>query len=189
MAIARLPAFSLQTKIILLVILIVSTVLSISAYLSVRITEKALEEDVRERGVIVAQGLVAGIGREQDLEDIRALQREVQAVMRSRGSINRIAVFVLGFEGLVSIVSSDRTAVSSLREPSQGAVKKGKTVTALRDALGERVWVVATPIKIQRKVVGAVGVEVSLQGADLLSARQRRQSLGIMGMAALVIVG
>jgi len=189
MAIVRLPTFSLQTRIILLVILIVSTVLSLSVYLSVQIAEKALEEDVRERGVIVAQGLVAGILSEQDLEDLRALGREVQAVMRSRGGINRIVIFALRPEGLVSIVSSDRAAISTLREVVQRSIKRGRTVTALRVSAGERVWDVGAPIRIGRRVVGAVGVEVSLKGTDRLAARQRWQSLGIMGIAALVIVG
>lgn len=185
----RLGTFSLQSKIILLVILIVTIALSISTYLNVRIAAKALEENVKEWGIIVAQGLGAGIRRREVLENPMTFRREVQAVMRFQGSIERVAIFVLRSEGLISIVSTDRTAIRALKGAARDAVRGGKTEAVLRVTEGIRVWGVAVPIWIERKVAGVVGVEASLERADLLVAKQRRKALEIMGMTALVIIG
>lgn len=187
MTIERLRALSLQTKIILLVIFIVGTVLSFSTYLSMKISEKALEEDMRERAVIVAQGLAAGIQHWSDLEDVKAIRKEIQAVMRTRGSLLRIGFFRLVPGGLALLTSSGEGEEVTLYEKGQKAVKRNMTVTDLRSSGEQRRWDVATPIYIGRRIVGAVAVEASLEQADQLAARQRRQFLAIMLVAGVLI--
>lgn len=185
----RPGAFSLRAKIISLVILIVGGILLIFASVSVKVVERALEDDVRERALLVAQGLAAGVYRRQDLEDLPPLRQEMEAVLRSRGSIERIAIFVRRGGRPLSVALSDGVETPGLEEVARRTLSAGEPTAVLRWADGARVWHVAQPMRLRQRVVGAVAVEVSLKQADLLAARQRRQSLAMMGMAALAIVG
>ena len=179
---------SLQTRLIFLVILIVSTVLLVSTSANLWTTAQGLEEDIKEQGLLVAQGVAAAVVSEQDLDNPIFLQRQV-AEMRSRGDIKRIAVFALKPHGLASVVSSDPTEVETLVAVVQKSVREGRTVAIRRVTEKGRAWNVAAPIKSGPVVVGAVAVEVSLRRVDIWAARLRRQSLGIMAGALVVIVG
>lgn len=189
MPIARPGAFSLQTKIILLVILIVCTVLSFSTYLRIRVSEKILEEDVKERAILVARGLAVGIRSQRGLGDVEVLQGEIQSVVRARGAFVRIGIFGVRPHGLVLVASSEEDMAPTLYERGREAIKEKRTVAVLRGVGRKRVWDVAVPIRIGRRIVGAVAVEASLERADRLAARERRQSFAIGAAAAILIVG
>ena len=189
MPIIRFAALGLQTKIIFLVILIVSTVLFVSTGMSLRTAARSFDEDVKEQGLLVAQGLAAAVGSARDLDDPLPLRREVEGQMRPRGNIKKIAVFAVRAQDLVPVVLSDREAVQALSGVAQASVTQGRTVAVQQTSETGRVWGVATPIKVGETALGAVGVEVSLKRADVLAASQARQSMEIMGMAAVIIVG
>ena len=68
------------------------------------------------------------------------------------------------------------------------SILEGRVSTALERFQGTRIWKVTAPILLQGNVVGAIQVRSSLETADRLAARERRQSLSLMTAASVFIV-
>ncbi len=176
--------FSLRTKVISLIILIVAAVLSVSTYMSVRLSEALLAEELRESTIKLAGELAAEIRSRNQLEDARTLQEAIEWVMEVRPLVRRIDVFALTPNGLTLVASSSGTGGSA------GILKSApqEDIAELVRESGSRVWEVVTPIRLGDEVAGALRLRVSFKKADELAARMRLQFLLIMGAAVVLIV-
>jgi sensor histidine kinase regulating citrate/malate metabolism len=91
-SVQRWPTTSLQTKATLLVIAIVAGVLGLSTFLNIRVSEHALERDLRDSAIALARQFAAGIGSWEELNNPTTLQVDIGQVMEDRPSIVGVEV-------------------------------------------------------------------------------------------------
>ncbi len=185
----HLESLSLQARIVFLVVFIVAVVLFLSTYLNMKLSEKTFEEDLKERAVNLAQELAASIGTRKELEDPEILGREMEDIKRVRGTIESIEVFALSPQGTVLVASTGGTSMKRSAPPVWPVVGKGDVVASLEELRGRRLWNVTAPVRLGGEIAGAIRVGFSLEKADRLAAKERRQSLAIMAAASILIVG
>ncbi len=182
-------SLSLQARIVSLVVLIVAVVLFLSTYLDLKLSEKTLGEEMKERAVSLAQELAASIGTRRELEDSKILGREMEEIRKTQRTIQSIEIFTFGPTGLALIASTGGASGPRSGFPDWRAVRKGGVAASLEETVGRRLWSVTAPIRLAEEVVGAITVKFSLEAADQHAAKERRQSLAIMIAATLLIVG
>lgn len=185
----RVKSLSLQARIISLVILIVAVVLFLSTYLDIKLSEKTFEEELREQAVSLAQALAASIGTWKELEDAEILLKEMEEIKRVRRNIESIEVFAFTSKGLALIASTGGTSGPGSGPMEWEVVREGRVAASLEKARGQRLWNVVAPIRLGEEIVGAIKVKFSLEKADRLAAKERRQSFAIMAVASVLIVG
>jgi sensor histidine kinase regulating citrate/malate metabolism len=83
----RWPIRSLQAKATLLVIAIVAGVLALSTFLNIRVSERALERDLRDNAIILARQFAAGIGSSEELNNPAILRLDIGQLMEDRPSV------------------------------------------------------------------------------------------------------
>lgn len=89
----RWPIRSLQTKATLLVIAIVGGVLALSTFLDIRVSERALERDLRDNAIALAQQFAGVIGSWEELNNPAMLQVDIGQVMEDRPSVVAVVVY------------------------------------------------------------------------------------------------
>ncbi len=176
---------SLRTKVISLIILIVAVVLTTSTYLSVRLSEKLLVQEVKENAITLASELAAGFWTRGDLDDASTLKAGIEEVMQLRPLVRRIEVYALSAQGLSLVASS--SAKGGFRQPLK-APPPQVTANLGRDS-GGRFWEVITPIRVGDEVAGALRLKVSLKNADELATTTRLHFFLVMSGAVVLIVG
>jgi two-component system, NtrC family, sensor kinase len=179
---------SLQAKATLLVIAIVAGVLALSTFFNVQVSERALERDRRDHAIALARQFAADINSWEELNSPEPLQAMIDQVMEPRSSIVGVEVYAVT-EGVLTRITSRDEKVSDGPSPEVSqVVLKNRPVAVLREEHGGRQWDVAAPVHIGGVFGGVVRLQVSLEGADQLAARERRQAMLIMGTSTVVIV-
>jgi sensor histidine kinase regulating citrate/malate metabolism len=80
---------SLQAKATLLVIAIVAGVLALSTFLNIRVSENALERDLRDNAIALAQQFAAGIGSWEELNNPATPEVDIEQMMGDRPTVRR----------------------------------------------------------------------------------------------------
>jgi signal transduction histidine kinase/HAMP domain-containing protein len=182
-------SFSLQTRIISLVVIIVALVLLLSTYLDSKLSERTFEEDFRNQAVILAQELAASVGARRELEDAEVLGRELEEIRGIRRSLDSIEAVLFTLKGPKLIASTGRSSGRPFDPTAWSEVQEGTVVASLEKAQGQRWWDVTAPIRLNGEIAGAMKVRFSLEDADRLATTERRQSFIIMTVASVLIVG
>lgn len=182
-------SFSLQARIISLVIIIVALVLFLSTYLDSKLSERTFEEDFRNQAVILAQELAASVGGRRELEDAEVLGRELEEIKGIRRTLESIDAFLFTLRGPKLIASTRRSSGQQFDPTEWSKVRDGTVVAYLEKAQGLRLWDVTAPIRLSGEIAGAMKVRFSLEDADRLATTERRQSFTIMTVASVLIVG
>jgi two-component system, NtrC family, sensor kinase len=182
-------ALNLQARIIGLVILIVALVLFLSSYLDSKLSEQAFEKDLRDQTIRLAQELATGIAERQIIGTPDVLKTEIEALKALRKNLQSLNVFLSSPRGPV-LTASTHGASQALPEPEVWSrVQQGRVFASLDQLHRPRIWEVTAPLRLKGEIVGALRVRSSLENADRLAARERRQSLSIMSVASVLIVG
>jgi two-component system, NtrC family, sensor kinase len=184
----HIRALGLQTRIICLVIFIVACVLFLSSYLDSKLSEQAFEKDLRDQTVSLAQELAAGIAVQQIIGAPDVLNKEIEVFQRLQRNLHSLAVFVSSPLGPVLAASTPGSSQAVPEPEVWHGILEGRVSTSLERFQGTRLWKVTAPIMLQETIVGAIQVRSSLETADRLAARERRQSLSIMTVASMFIV-
>jgi signal transduction histidine kinase len=172
-----------------LVILIVALVLFLSSYLDSKLSEQAFEKDLQDQTVGLAQELAASIGSQKLLETPGVLVKQLEGVKSVRKHLQSLDTFRFTPQGPLMIASTHSIADILPTLATWSQVREGRLVTALEGGQKARVWEVTAPIQLNGEVAGAIRVRSSLENADQLAARERRQSFTIMSVASVLIVG
>jgi two-component system, NtrC family, sensor kinase len=179
---------SLQTKATLLVIAIVAGVLALSTFLNIRVSEHALERDLRDNAIALAQQFAAGIGSWEELNNPASLQVDIEQIMGDRPSIIGMEVYAAAHGVLHFITSSDEEGSTNPISEVLQVAQENKPVAVQRPGRTGRQWDVAVPVHHNETFAGVVRLHFSLREADRLAGRERRQAVLIMGAAAVAIV-
>jgi two-component system NtrC family sensor kinase len=179
---------AVRHKLVLLAALVLIGVASGYAWLSLHLSGRALEEDLKFRAVIFAREIAATIGDRDDLLNEVKLTQQITRLGVVRPSVLQLDVLALA-DGASRVVASSNPAVRLPFSRRDGAeVRSGRTVARLIETGPERYWEVIAPIALENDVGGAIAVKFSTQRGDELAARIRFWAL-TLGAASLVAMG
>jgi two-component system NtrC family sensor kinase len=184
----RWPIRSLQTKATLLVIAIVAGVLALSTFFNIRVSERALERDLRDNAITLAQQFAAGIGSWEELNNPAMLQVDIGQLMEDRPSVVGVEVYTTPHGVPTFITSGDEELWTNAAPEVFQVAQENKPMAVQRQGRTGRQWDAAVPVHVNGTLAGVVRLQVSLREADRLAGRERRQAVLIMGASTVAIV-
>ena len=179
---------SLQTKATFLVIAIVAGVLGLSTFLNIRVSEHALEQDLRDNAIGLARQFAAGIGSWEELNNPTTLQVDIGQVMEDRPSIVGGEVYAMAHGVPHLILSIDEEVETDPAPEVFQVAQENKPMALQRQGRTGRQWDAVVPVHLNDTLAGVVHLQVSLREADRLAGRERRQAVLIMGASTVAIV-
>jgi len=180
----------LQTRITLLVALIVLSVLVLFSYLDFRLTAHSQRELFRERAIYVTRELDSKIYSLKDLEDIPYLEEEIANWMYARPSIKEIDIFVFSKSTYKIQVSSSQAQDLGLTHQDLQSLKRDMVLSTLRKREDESQWEILAPLHLGRKIIGGIRIVTSLQEADTFLAQKRTNTIvfTLISVAILIFI-
>jgi signal transduction histidine kinase len=179
--------WSLRAKIVGLTVGVVLPIMAGTTALAVRLSRAALEEDIRNSGLILARELAASVASRSGTAAEAAFQQEIGSIL-GRGSLVRdAAVYAVGQRELTV-----RAYGGQLNPPGpddEVAAREGQEVIDLRREAGERTWRIAVPIWAGSRSVGAVSLTLPLGRADALAGRVEHQAIFVGAATVVLLVG
>ncbi len=179
----------LQTRITLLVAIIVVSVLVVSSYLDLRLTEHSQQELFRERTIYVTRELDAVIYSLSDLENVSHLEEEIAGWMYARPSIKAIDIFLFHKNTYKVQVSSAGETDLNLTYQDLQSLKRDLVLSTLNDKNQQLSWIVTAPLHVGRKIVGGIRIVTSLEEAEayLMQKRTRTVLITLISVAVLIL--
>lgn len=179
----------LQTRITLLVAVIVASVVVVSSYLDLRLTEHSQQELFRERTIYVTRELDSLVYSMSDLENVTRLEEEIAGWMYARPSIKAIDMFVFHKNTYKVQISSSGETDLALSVQDLQSLKRDLVLSTLTNINQQPCWVVAAPLHVGRKIVGGIRIVTSLEEAEAFFAQKRMRTfvLTLISVAVLIL--
>jgi two-component system, NtrC family, sensor kinase len=171
---------SLRFQLVAIVLATVATVLVASQILDTRLSEGALERDLKERGTLYLRTVDSLWGR----TGVEGFRRELKAIVEGDREVTAIDVLRWRDRSLEPVITTRPPA-----EAAQAKLSAAAQETMLREGLvrvelttrdGGKAWRMAMPVARGGVLVGATQVEFSLVEVSRLE-----RSLRLMGIALL----
>jgi len=180
----------LQTRITILVALVVVSVLALFSYLDFRLTAHSQRELFRERAIYVTRELDAKIYSLKNLENLEFLEEETSGWMYTRPSIKAIDFFVFYKNSYKVSFSSSQLADLGLTHQKLESLKRGLVLSTLVKKENESFWEILSPLYVGRKVVGGIRLLNSLEEADAFLAGKRTRTIvfTLISVAILILI-
>jgi len=180
----------LQTRITLLVAVIVVSVLVLFSYLDFRLAAHSQRELFRGRTIYVTRELDSKIYSLKDLEDIPYLEEEIANWLYARPSIKEIDIFVFSKNTYKIQVSSPQSADLGLTLTDLQSLKRDMVLSILREKDGGSYWEILAPLHLGRKIIGGIRILTSLEEADVYLAKKRTNTIvfTLISVAVLVFI-
>jgi signal transduction histidine kinase len=179
--------WSLRAKVTAITVAVALPVLAASTLLTVRLSRRALEDDIRASGLTVARELAASAANVLGTGGEAVLQREIESLL-GRGSVVReAAVYAVTPRGLAPVAhgASARPAGSA----EEIAARERQELVALGHSGGDRRLEVAVPVIRGGQSIGVVSVALALLRTDALIRQEERQALGLGIVTVGLLVG
>ena len=174
-------------KLILLGALVVLAVSTGFTWLSLALTQRAVEEDLRRRAIVYAREVAVTLGEGHRLEGGSELERLIVRLRDIRSSVLQLDVVSFTPDGPVVVATSHAGKTLPFVERDTPEVRQGTVVTRAVTSGVDRHWEVMAPIALDGSVVGAVAVKVSAQRADELTSRIRFWAVTLAAASVIVI--
>ncbi len=177
----------LQTRITLLVAMVVVSVLVLFSYLDLRLTEHSQKELFRERTIYVIREIDAKIHNMKDLENLSFLEEEIASWMYARPTIQSIDIFVFDKNSYKVQVSSRGERDLGLTHKDLQSLKRDRVLTTLKEKDQETYWEILAPLHLGRKIAGGIRIITSLQEAEGFLGRKRTRTI-VFTLASVAIL-
>ena len=180
----------LQTRITLLVTMIVISVLALFSYLDLRLTEHSQRELFRERTIYVTRELDAKIYSLKELENISFLEEETSGWMYARPSIKEIDIFVFYKTSYKIQYSSSEETDLGLSLQNLQSLRRDLVLSKLTQKEDSSFWEILAPLHIGRRVVGGIRILTSLEEAESYLAVKRTRTIlfTLISVAILILI-
>lgn len=185
----RQRPLGLQTRITILVALIVASILVIFSYLEFRITEQAHRELLREKAIYVIREIDSKIYSVKDLENKSFLEEEIAGWLYTRPSIKSIDIFAFHKNSYKVQASSAERVNLGITNRDLESIKLDQIISALKNNGAETYWEILAPLHVGRKIVGGLKVIVSLEEAqEFLGKKKTRTIVFTLASVAVLIL-
>jgi len=157
---------TLRFQLIAIVVATVASVLAMSQWLDTTFSERALERDIKERGLLVLSTVDSLWGR----SDADTLAHKLAALVEGSRDVLAIDVYRVDSKGSEVALTTRGAESPPAVDAAQMAqlVREGILTTRLRGPDGADVWRLVMPLQRSGTVVGAAQVDVSLTEAASL---------------------
>ena len=172
---------SLRFQLIAIVLATVATVLAAEQMLATRLSERALERDLSERGLLYLRTVDSLWGR----TGAEGFRRELNAIVQGDREVTQIDVLRFRDGQFQTAVTTRPAAEIADAVPSptmQQALREGQVRTESTIRGGEAAWRMAMPVARRGVLVGATQVEFTL-------AEVRRLERSLRWMSAVLLLG
>jgi len=172
---------SLRFQLIAIVLATVATVLAAEQMLATRLSERALERDLSERGLLYLRTVDSLWGR----TGAEGFRRELNAIVQGDREVTQIDVLRWRegqFQTAITTRPSAEVADAVPSATMQQALREGQVRTESTTRGGEAAWRMAMPVTRRGVLVGATQVEFTL-------AEVRRLERSLRWMSAVLLLG
>jgi two-component system, NtrC family, sensor kinase len=152
---------SLRFQLIAIVVATVATVLAAEQWFDTRLSERAMERDLKERGLLYLRTVDSLLGH----TGAEALRREFTAIVEGDRELTAIDVLRLRegrLEPFITTRPPTEAAATLDPEAESTLMREGFARVEVRSSDGTASWRMATPIMRAGRMVGATYVDVSL---------------------------
>ena len=173
---------TLRVQLIAIVVLTVAVVLTLSQWVNTRQSEHALEQDMRERGLLVGRAVASRQGRtnKEELRTVIEGDREIVAI-----NTYRLADGVLVPDVRVSEV--DGAGGCTLTAQDVDALAHGDLTRTFQAPDGTDRRCITVPQREDGRIVGAA--QVDLKAAAVVRLKRRLQTIyGIVLLASIILI-
>jgi signal transduction histidine kinase len=178
---------SLREKLIAVSLISVAVALLASTLIDTELARRAFLQRFQDDAIRGTKELAAGFGGSTELDDWETLVQKIHQIKEARGDIRQIDVFAKAPDNNWLLAASDEDPpVAHLGPQELSSLARGRTSAELQEEWGERYWRVTTPIRVDKRVIGALQVLISWESAQQDEAKERRQVL--LMLAATVIL-
>ncbi len=179
-------AWSLRTKIVLVTMGVVLSVVALTTYLTIRMSRVAIEDDLRTSGLSLARELAASAVSGRGLVPTTELQQDLTSLLGRGSVVQDAAVYAVTPRGLVEWASAGPSHPPSPED--EIAAREGQEIATLKSRGDERYWQVVVPIWDNQRSVGAVSLSLPLVRTDALARRAARQAIGVGAVTGLLLI-
>ncbi|HTU03416.1 MAG TPA: ATP-binding protein [Candidatus Sulfotelmatobacter sp.] len=180
--------WSFRAKIIAIIAGVVLPVMVTMTTLTIRLSRKALEDDIRESGVALARELAASAPEVLDESGGRALQAEAAGLVGKAGMVDQVAIYALLPDGLLRLANAGRAGNPGAEETL--AARTGREVVAFVTGPEGRAWRIAVPIARGGQIIGVVALRLPLDRAEAVARLAEQQAVGLgAGAIVLLVIG
>ncbi|MBI3597765.1 MAG: HAMP domain-containing protein [Nitrospirae bacterium] len=183
---------SIKTKILLLMILCVVSILLISTYFTQKMIEKDAEANLQKDAFNIVREIDSAMTTDQALTTLDVIDEDLLDMMAIRTNIERIDLLLFSPTGELLLFTSKMTVshspfVLSLEDVER--VKKGQFLSKA-ERIGNVNYVnVIAPVHLHDKVFGLIEMKMSRKEFDRLHAKEKNQAFIITLLSVLLISG
>ena len=192
MKMIALRNISIKTKILLLMILSVVSILLTSTYFTQKMIEKDAEANLQKDGFNIVREIDSAITTEQAFNKLDVINEDLLDMMAIRTNIERIDLFSFSPAGDLLPFTSKMTVPHSpivLSSEDIDRVKKDQIISKA-EQIGKVNYVnVIAPVHFQNKVFGLIEMKMSRKEFDRLHEKERNQAFTITFLSVLLISG
>ncbi|MGH7268434.1 MAG: ATP-binding protein [Candidatus Rokuibacteriota bacterium] len=157
------------------------------AALSLTLSRRWVEEDLRERAITFAREIAATIGDLRELESTALLNEQIRQILAVRRNVLQLDILTFGSERPHLVATSAPESRLPFTRIDSGRVRTGEVISRLVVNEQGRYWEVLAPIVLQRRVAGLVAAKFSLAQADRLASRIGWQALALTTASVLLM--
>ncbi len=178
--------WSLRAKIVGLTVVAVLPVMVVATGLTVRLSRRALEEDLRGGGLALAREMAASTSARHGAEAEALLRQEVGALLGRGSPVRDVAIYTIRPAGVVVRAHAGKPDPPDAN--TEVAAREGQEIVLLKREALSRLWNVTVPIWEGKRSVGAVSLTLPLRRADAVAQRIEYHAvlLGVAAMLALI---
>jgi two-component system NtrC family sensor kinase len=172
-----------------LVLLSVAVMIAISfgfAALSLDLSQRWVEEDLKDRAIAFAREIAATIGDQREFESGPLLKEQIRHILEVRQNVSQLDILAFEGDGAKVVATSDPARRLPFSRSDLVKARRGEVVSRL--IRRERNWEVMAPITLAGAVAGVVACRFSLERADRLAFRTRVWALTLTA-ASVVVMG
>jgi len=183
---------SIKTKILLLMILCVVSILLTSAYFTQKMIEKDAEANLQKDSFNIVREIDSAMTTDEALITLKEINEDLADMMTIRTSVERIDLFLFSPTGELLPFTSRMTVPHSpiaLAPEDVEQVKKDQ-ILSRSEQIGNVNYVnVIAPVHLQGKVFGLIEMKMSRKEFDRLHAKEKNQAFIITLLSVLLISG
>jgi signal transduction histidine kinase len=149
--------------------------------------EQAAARNMRAEFLRAAGSVGRIIDKSGDINNVNALQEEINYILDLRPSISRLSVYKVLPQAAVLIHSSEQdSAPKELSTTDLAEIKAGHPVTYFDSSTSDRAWLITAPILVDGRIIGALRGRFSLWKYDSLIRQESRLAQDV-GVGAVIV--
>ena len=134
-----------RAKLVLLSLAIVVVVSFGFTVLHLNLSQRWVDEDLRERAIAFAREIAATIGDRRELENGALLDSQIRQILALRPNVLQMDILAFHPRGTTVAATSHPRSRLPFHRGEAGEVARGRTVSRLVPDRGGRAWEVMTP--------------------------------------------